>query len=471
MVQQVVFNPKKLTLPITVTLFLGNTIMFIWDFAHSLCHKLYDSKCAKRQIIDLSQDSSSTSIVQTDLTKNLRVLPLEYWLYTLPYSPNTPYTYSLSEFCLELVLVTFFMAVFLNLCKLHLSQTYEQKLLQLKPLRKLVEDSWRFKQWEFFAKYHPQYCEVHLSVLHAQDDELIKFLDAIAKDFLSKPMSWYPRYVQYRFRSDNSGPIAYKAATNGVGVLLKVISSNCTDLSKLYFCKNVRTTFATYYMLNHFSIERDGPKEDRLPHERCSGEDNQKGFEKLVGTLLDGTFQRIYTTENDRDLTSFSKDRILADIEVNLDSHICASEWEYGMVERACWVGTTGHHFITERTLGMLRAKNGQPYLDMTVFSAAELLAISVSGLAYFEGRRESLFKLTGNLQATVRVRGYLPKILLSDLLKLGFVSQLSSGSFCIKGFPGTTGNFKVVKVGGDLLIVKAESPTKFSASTAQSMA
>lgn len=141
MVRQVVFNPEKLSIPITVTFFLFNVLIFIWDFVHNLCHKLYGSKCAQRKSFDLPQESSSINFIKSDLAKNLRILPLEYWLYTLPYSPNTPYSYSLSEFCLEFLSVTFFMAVFLNLCKLHISQTYEQKLSQLKLLRKLVSDS------------------------------------------------------------------------------------------------------------------------------------------------------------------------------------------------------------------------------------------------------------------------------------------------------------------------------------------
>lgn len=472
MVHQIVFDSKKLTAPIAVSRFVWNFLIFIWDFVHGLRHKLFHANCAKCSPGNLTPDLSSTCHAQTDLTKNLRILPLNYWLYTLPYSPNKPYTYSFKEFCLEFILTTFFMTIFLNLCQLHLSQSYDQKLSQLHLLRKLVSDSLlQFKYSEFFVNYHPQICEVYESVLHAEDADLIKFLDVIALDILSRPKSWHPGYVQYRFRSQNAGPFVFKAATSGLGILFKVISWNCTDLSKLFFCKSVRTSFASVYMLAHFSSERGGPLENVHLQERCTKEDNEKGFEKIIGALLKGTFQRIFTTINDRDYTAFNRDRILADIEVNLDSHVCASEWEIGKVERACWVGTTGSQYISEKTLGMLKAKNGQPFLDLTVFSPTELLAISVSGLVYFEGRRENLFKLTGNLEANIRVRGYLPKILLSDLVKLGFVSQLSSGFFCVKGFPGASGNFKVVKVGDELLVVRAENFTKFSASITQPMA
>lgn len=449
-------DPKKLTCFYLISNWMFQFIFIIWDFFHSVAHIFWNCSCS---IVDESIHNEEENRYGIELLglSQLQSKSINYWMYTLPYWPNKPHAYSVREYFVELCMTSFFMAFFLNICKLQLSQTYTEKRQSLRFFKKLMIDSLgHFQRSEFLRASMNEQNEIYLSVLIASDENLIRFLDFMAKDFLSRPRYWHPSFVQFRYRLENAGSGLFKRNLTSTGVLFSVISQNCVKLCNLFYCKAVRRSFAGIYMLAHFCGDRDTDINTNSLTMPTTGT-RSEGFEDVLIKMMRGNFRRLFSFEHDREFTKFNKDRVLTDIEINLDCKHFASEWEEFMIDRACWVCTIGRKFLSMRTLHLLQSKNGQPNLDLTMFTGLELLAFSVSGLVCFEGRRENLFKHTGNPEAKIFVRGYLPRVRLFDFLKLGLAYQVAPNRYAFKRFPGLSKSFKAVNIGKDLLLVKSE--------------
>lgn len=472
------YDPKQLYIFYTILNWTFSSIFAVWNFihraGHPACRDLGPSKRidAQPELCGYENErvnkTESTEIESLMECCHFRKLPMKYWMMTASYWPQPPSSLSPNEFLKELLLNSFFMTLFYDLCRLFLSQPHEEKLNALPLIRRMVLESLQLiLKSEFLRNSITNHREMYFSVIIAPDYELVTFLNYLAKEFLTRPIYWYPYFVQYRMRLINAGPIIFKGTNSLTGILFKVISNNCCNKGIILNCESVRKSYAPLFMLSIYGSERDVLTERTIKYSPVKA-DYTEGYEEVILSMIRGSFERCYSFNNEREYTIFNRERILTDIEINLTAQAYASEWKDAMIDRACWVCTAGRMFMTERTLDLLKAKNGKPHLDLTIFSGLELLAFSISGLIIFEGRRESLFKLTGCQNAPIHVRGYLPKVKLSDFLALGLAREVSAQRFIFNKFPGLDVSFKIVRISSDLLLVTADTAQYFSAKPTQ---
>ena len=162
------------------------------------------------------------------------------------------------------------------------------------------------------------------------------------------------------------------------------------------------------------------------------------------------------------------KAMIMYDISLNFSNEYIASSWSNEEIERAVWGLQYGLKHFDRETYEELQSMNGKHKLDLTGYDPVSLLAFSICGVVYFQGRNECAYKLTGDSHASIVISGSLPKPSIKDLVDLKLLKEVRKGRYAPELFPGRNKYVKATRVGNSLHFIESVRSVTFNATEEQ---
>ena len=294
-------------------------------------------------------------------------------------------------------------------------------------------------------------------------DNLTKFLKALAVEMLQVEDSFALQYAINYFRSFNQKSQSAYETTLATAALFIHEGAGFEKYLLMGGWRNPRDTRnAGLTLIMYLATQACGAS--------CDKESNVvkfTGFDRILFSHMDRPFVRWISrsaTKTDR----LFKDKIMYDISLNFCNEYIEASWSNEKIERAVWGLQYGLKYFNRETYEELQSMNGKHKLDLTGYEPASLLAFSICGAVYFQGRNECAYKLTGDPEALIVINGSLPKPTIRDLLELSLLNEARKGRYTPKLFPGRSKYVKATRVGNTLRLIESVRNVTFNATEEQ---
>lgn len=284
------------------------------------------------------------------------------------------------------------------------------------------------------------------------DSDLKSFIDQLCMSAASFPLDWLFQFSNSHFQSSSSDPITNRTTIVMMGCFLR---EKCGyDVTGMRFMRNneyrmvaIVVVFCFLQISEKFiPLHYEPEQENSLP----SGD-----IYSFVDYIWDGTVARLFSKGFD-ERGPAARDCTLIDICLNAPEDGINFNWSRASLDRIMWVFQFGKRHIVKSTYERLKIESQNQFVDLTMYKAPQLLALSMAGLFYFTGINDSLYRTTGSKDALFHLHGHLPEVEKSDALRLGLVIQNGPESFKMGEVPGVSLPLKVVRVRTGFKVIKS---------------
>lgn len=287
----------------------------------------------------------------------------------------------------------------------------------------------------------------------------MEFLDTLAIAMLNKNVSWFMEMVHSHLRARTVTQNKYETTLATVSMFLQEGAGLEIYMLNGGWRTGRNSHDAGLTLLLHFAIDS------------CAGEFRNEinvtefsGVERILLLKRKQGFVRyvsMYTTKSDW----LFKDKLMLDICMNGCNEYVECSWSNDKLGRAVWTLEYGQEYVSKQLYEELESMNGEDGVDLMGFDAICLLTFAMSGMIYFEGCNDCVYKIMGDESAAVKVCGTLPLPSIKDLISLGVLKKLKGGSFEMKKVPGWEKKVKGLRVGDRIHLVETEKNEMFKAS------
>lgn len=309
-------------------------------------------------------------------------------------------------------------------------------------------------------------------IVDSPTDVVVDFLTFLAQDFVNRPIFWFLGFIHSRLRSENTSALELERTLGAFCLFFREGSSLNALLAKEHWPQDKWLHNAILTMLQYTAVERLFVETtfDEAP-DTCA---QTQGLEIFLKDDMDVTFRR-FASRSTPTCDRIYRDRLLWDITSCFANEYIEFGWKDETLERAIWVFEYGKPFLSSRVYDRLKMhmESGQCHnLDLTGVSGLHLLALSLAGIVNMEGRDASLFRLTAEPYAAVKVHCHVPKVSVHDLVQLGLCRMIREGVYMMGSIPGykKSPSFKAVPVGDRIMLVQSDVSKEFKAKPQQTI-
>lgn len=398
-------------------------------------------------------------------------VPLEDWLKPRCDHNHTTYAYESFKDALESAVVSAMFAGHAQFCAylFHFRARKRDSVVPIKnSIRKIMRETSKSQKLSSLLCNIMPFLE---AIESSSPETIVKCLSHLADNMLRRPSYWYCEFIHINMRSKNLSKLRTDRNLMAMSLFFREGAGVGALSVKEYWVgdkwiMNAALTLLMYASVERYTVQIDGEKEQFASCQK-------RGTEILLSESIDVKFNRFVSLSRTK-CDSLFRDKMMWDVTESFCNEYIECDWKMETLERALWVLQYGKPFLKPNVYTVLKAQHRKAGLDLTVFDAVDVLALSVAGIVNVSTRngKGSLFTLTGDSDAEIQLSGYAPKITLDTLCQLGLCKMVHEGVFQITEIPGNGGTrkYKGVPVGDRILLVQSDVSNNFRAHSTQTL-